>query len=75
MGEMEQDAEWACTKGNATRWLAVARAGSLGGKPLGFAEEVGDPGEWMQAAVQEGEVEQAVAAWQSTMHMDARIQA
>ena len=44
---------------------------SSGGKLLGFAEEVGDPGEWMQAAVQEGEAEQAVAAWQNTM--DARI--
>ena len=57
MGKMEQDAERACTKGHATRWLAVARAGSLGKKLLGFAEEVGDPGDWMQAAVQEGEAE------------------
>ena len=44
----------------------------MGEQLLGFAEEVGDSGDWMQARVQKWEAERAAAAWRKKV--DARIQ-
>ena len=50
-GKREQDAERAGEMLEAKMWLIVARAGFLRNK-LGSTEEVGDAGDWVQAAVQ-----------------------